>query len=129
MWERWGNIEGEKGGVKVGLAMPQEWKEGGVSGLVMVILVLAGITCKIFKLDLIFRWYNRMVLIDDAGVLYSTKKMLNKRMGNENDYEDFVEMLSNSHEFLPFKNIAANQDFITKEVFIQMKARRHHRFR
>ena len=22
MWEKWGNVEGEKGGVKVGLAMP-----------------------------------------------------------------------------------------------------------
>ncbi len=46
-----------------------------------------------------------MVLVDDEGVLYSTKRMLIKRMQNNNDYQDFVEMLSNCHEFLPYKNI------------------------
>ena len=44
MWERWGNIEGEKGGVKVGLAMPKDWKKGGVSGLFIVIIAFAVLT-------------------------------------------------------------------------------------
>ena len=44
MWERWGNIEGEKGGVKVGLAMPKDWKKGGVSGLFIVISAFAVLT-------------------------------------------------------------------------------------
>lgn len=123
MWERWGNVEGERGGVKVGLALPQDWKEGGVSGLFIVMFVLIGITCNYFSIDLIIKWYNRMVLVDDAGVLYTTKRMLNKRMGNENDYEDFVEMLSNSHEFLPFKKITPQQDFINKEVTVFKTAR------
>ena len=44
MWERWGNIEGEKGGVKVGLAMPKDWKKGVVSGLFIVIIAFAVLT-------------------------------------------------------------------------------------
>jgi hypothetical protein len=49
-------------------------------------IALAGLTCFLFYKVIILKWYNKMVLIDDEGVLYTTKRMLVNRMGNDNDY-------------------------------------------
>ena len=39
LWQRWGNAEGDTS-VKVGLAMPKVWKQGGAPALMLVLFVI-----------------------------------------------------------------------------------------
>ena len=53
-----------------------------------------------------------MMLIDEKGVYYPTKKMLSADMKPDNDYEALVMLLSNAYEFNHLKAIRPETEFV-----------------